>query len=213
MFLTPSLKTLNGLCGFEVQSLLSSVFLFHPEFDNCLFFFFLCGHCFSSHQSLFTKCLPPTCSLHVPGTKSAQLYMPRRLPRGWPSVPTSGPLPDSLWKLPYKVYSVQIWWAWTGELMMDETDANRSRTTTEGKPPKVVHFVFLCPPNSPFQCLVWASSPGRSACAQGGLQRVPSPVCPLLSHFPRSPLKTSLSYTLVYPSPICWLTKDTHNRN
>nr|CCQ43556.1 alternative protein STAB2 [Homo sapiens] len=46
------------------------------------------------HQSMFTKNLPPSCSLYVPGTKSAQLYMPRRLPWGWPSVLACGPLPN-----------------------------------------------------------------------------------------------------------------------
>ena len=53
----------------------------------------LFGHCFSSHQSVFTKYLPPSCSVHLPGTKSAQVHVSRRLPWGWPGVPPGGPLP------------------------------------------------------------------------------------------------------------------------
>ena len=53
----------------------------------------LFGHCFSSHQSVFTKYLPPSRSVHLPGTKSAQVRVSRRLPRGRPGVPPGGPLP------------------------------------------------------------------------------------------------------------------------
>lgn len=126
--LFPLFKLSNAfaaLMSCDWQSLHSSVFLLHPECINHLLF----GDCLSSHQPMLTKHLPPSCSLHIPGTKSTQLYMPRGLPRGWPRVLTSRPLPNWLWKLPYEVYSVHIWWAWTGELMVHGTDENRSGTT------------------------------------------------------------------------------------
>ena len=87
------------------------------------------GHCFSSHQPVFAKHLPPSSSVHLPGSKSAPVHVSARLPRRRPVVPASGPLPAQLRKLPDRVHGVQIRWAWTVELRMSGTAESRSRTT------------------------------------------------------------------------------------
>lgn len=169
------------------QSLHSSIVL-HPGGGDCLFF----CHCLSSHQSLFTKCLPPSRSLHVPGTKSAQLYLPRRLPRGWPGVLTSRPLPNQLRKLPYEVHGVQIWWARTGELLMHGADAGRV-----GQPPvgKMATICLPCPSHASFQCPVGLPLQTDLHVIRNNLGMSP-PQSDLYTHTFQAP---SQNFTVLYP--------------
>lgn len=105
---------------------------FEPQLPGCAFLsppslrMLTTSHCrLSSHQPMFKKHLPPSRNVFLPGTKSAPLCVPRRLPRGWPSVSPSRPLPNKLWKLSYKIDGVQIRWAWTGEIRTHGTNVSR----------------------------------------------------------------------------------------
>lgn len=126
---------------------------------------------------MFKKRLPPSRKLFLPGTKSAQLCMPKRLPRRWSSVSASGPLPNQLWKLPYKVYGVQIWWAWTGELRMHGASVSRNREKRSSDPDHWAR-VFFGSSCSWLPCSVWKlsrqSSLGSRLGHRASLPYVPS---------------------------------------
>lgn len=159
--------------------------------------------CLSSHQPMFKNHLPPSRKLFLPGTKSAQLHMPKRLPRRWSSVSASGPLPNELWKVPSRVYSVQIRRAWTGKLRTHGPGVSRNRGKRSNNPD---HWACVAFGSSCFRltCAVWSSALRRPHWAQGLITGLPHPMYPLNSQSPCPPRpesKLNCPVTSLNPAP------------